>query len=144
MTDGFTIWPGEVQALADTFQEQQGVPNEVAQAIQGASSIDTGDPSLDAETRELAAEIGRVLQAMAKILSGASDGLNQVTQDFMDTDDTVASRLDQIQFDNLASEDGEASTPTPGSTPTPSPSPGGDSTPVASLPSIAEQLAPTA
>src|SRR5262245_40435903 len=134
MTDGFTIWPEEVQALADSFQAQQEVPNEVAQAIRGASTVDTGDPSLDAETRELAAEMGTGLQSLARILSGISSGLVEVGQDFVDTDAAVAWRRDQIQPDNLASPDGQGSVPAPG----------GSGTPVASLPSIAEQLTPPA
>src|SRR5690349_1959847 len=101
MTDGFMIRLDAMQETADQIREQQEVPNEVAQAIEAASTINTGDPSLDAETRELATEMGTVLRNMAKILSRAADGLVQNGQDFVDADAAVASRMDQIQFDNL-------------------------------------------
>jgi hypothetical protein len=124
MTDGFMVCPEEVQALAGKFQERQGVPNEVATAIQSASTVQTGDPGLDAETRELATELGTVLQSLARILTTASEGLDRVAQDYVDTDDFVGSLFDQIQ----GGDDGS----------------GEDGTPVASDTGIADRLTPTA
>jgi hypothetical protein len=96
MTDGFKVVTSGVGALSQSFASQKGVPEEVASALDSVSAIDTGDPSLDAETRALAAEIGVVLRAMSQVLSKTADGLSQVADDYQGADQDVASRFDQI------------------------------------------------
>jgi hypothetical protein len=91
MGDGFQLSVSAVTRLADAFADKEQRFHEVGGPLQeAASSIDTGDPGLDAETRDIIRRVNDMLVLIGDTWGRFADALDTVVENYQQADQQVA------------------------------------------------------
>jgi hypothetical protein len=75
--DGYEVDPEQVRTAAQGFLQQQPTLTRLANAVEGADAVDTGDVGLNGEIRSLLSTFSEVLTTLSEVLGQDSQGLNQ-------------------------------------------------------------------
>jgi hypothetical protein len=91
MGDGFQLSVSAVTQLADSFADKQQRFQEVGGPLQdAAAAIDTGDPGLDAETRDVMRRVNAMFVAIADAWDHGAGALDTVVENHQQIDQQVA------------------------------------------------------
>ncbi len=89
--DGFQLSVSSVTDLADAFAEKQQRFHEVGGPLrEAAASIDTGDPGLDAETRDVIRRVNDMFVLIGDTWGRFADALDTVVDNYQQADQQVA------------------------------------------------------
>ena len=102
MGDGYQVSVSAVTRLADSFVgHQQPVRAIGAPLLDAASLINTGDPTLDAETRTVISRVNDLVTLVGDTLGRFSEALNDVVDNYQQGDQQVADSFAELMDDNV-------------------------------------------
>lgn len=100
MDDGYLVHPERLRALSATFDAKSDRPPELAGKLDGASTVQTGDPSVDGTVHEDVAlfaseirEFGEALSVVGWNLTDNADAYEEGEQDVGDDLGAIAGDL---------------------------------------------------
>jgi len=94
--DGFEVIPDRVSAVAQSYDDHEETPLALAFKVDGASAVDTGDPSLDGEIHSALQGFTNGLKQFSENLAHDSIALDKTAQGYLTADMDVGAWLDQI------------------------------------------------
>ena len=98
MSEDFWIEPAAVRSASQTFAEQQPVPAELSASLEGASTVDTGNPAVNAELGGVVQQLTGLLTRYAEVLGQYAQGLQQMVDTYQSTDWEVSDTFEQIRM----------------------------------------------
>ena len=102
MGDGYQLSVSAVTRLADSFAgHQQPVRAIGGPLLDAAGSINTGDPALDAETRDVISRVNELFTLVGDTLGRFSDALNDVVDNYQQGDQQVADSFAELMDGNV-------------------------------------------
>lgn len=91
MGDGFQLSVSALTGLADAFADQQQMFHQLGGPLQAAAApIDTGDPGLDAETRDVIGRVNDMLMLIGDTWDRLAGTVDTVVDNYQQADQQVA------------------------------------------------------
>ena len=100
MGDGFQLSVSAVARLADAFADKQKRFHQVGDPLtEAAASIDTGDASLDAETRDVIRRVNDMFALMGDTWWRLAGAVDTVVDNYQQGDEQVADSYRELMDD---------------------------------------------
>src|SRR5437660_12753262 len=97
MSGRFMVEPDRVLSSSQVFAGHQGTPSQLAEVLNGARGVDTGDPGLTGEIQGLLGQFTAALTGLTAGLTRDAAGLAQNARRYQATDTSVARSVDGIR-----------------------------------------------
>jgi hypothetical protein len=96
MDDGYFVRPERLRTLSGTFDGRSDTPPELAGRLDGASTVRTGDPSVDGTIREDVTQFASELRVFGEALSVVAMKLIDNADTYEEGEEVVGGALDSI------------------------------------------------
>src|SRR5438094_6166076 len=97
MSGRFMVEPDRVLSSSQVFAGHQGTPSQLAEVLNGARGVDTGDFGLTGEIQGLLGEFTAALSGLTAGLTRDAAGLAQNARQYLGSDNSNAQGFNRIR-----------------------------------------------